>query len=154
MSPHPGADGLVQGVPARLQNFDRFHQPCLLPGRTSKIGVDSRPVPRGDNFPLRRARSSSLLSQDGTTAGRLFALSTLSSHACRPVTRCLHTHTQVRIKVLAISIAVHMRRSLTSNLFGQVFTTTRYRSVGTELADLPIELCGIKSSLFGDFALQ
>ena len=24
-------------------NFDRFHQPCLLPGRTSRIGEDCRP---------------------------------------------------------------------------------------------------------------
>ena len=25
-------------------NFDRFHQPCLLPGRTSRIGEDCRPL--------------------------------------------------------------------------------------------------------------
>ena len=34
VSPHPGADGLVQDeLPRRLLNIDRFHQPCLLPGR-------------------------------------------------------------------------------------------------------------------------
>ena len=34
-------------------NFDRFHQPCLSPGRTSRIGGACRfPVPRGDHLPL------------------------------------------------------------------------------------------------------
>ena len=38
-------------------NFDRFHQPCLLPGRTSRIGGACRfPVPRGGHLPLRAAR--------------------------------------------------------------------------------------------------
>ena len=35
MSPHLEADGLVQDeLPPTPLNFDRFHQPCLLPGRT------------------------------------------------------------------------------------------------------------------------
>ena len=38
-------------------NFDRFHQPCLLPERTSRIGGDCRfPVPRGGHLTLRAAR--------------------------------------------------------------------------------------------------
>ena len=32
-------------------NIDRFHQPCLLPGRISRIGEDCRfPVPRGGHL--------------------------------------------------------------------------------------------------------
>ena len=33
-------------------NVDRFHQPCLLPWRTSRIGEDCYPVPRGDHSPF------------------------------------------------------------------------------------------------------
>ena len=34
-------------------NFDRFHEPCLLPGRTSRIGEDCRfSVPRGGQLPF------------------------------------------------------------------------------------------------------
>ena len=54
VSPHSGADGLVQVScrPSHL-NFDRFHQPCLLPGRTSRIGGACRfPVPRGGHLPF------------------------------------------------------------------------------------------------------
>ena len=41
--------------PAHL-NIDRFHLPCLLPGRTSRIGAACRlTVPRGDHLPLRAA---------------------------------------------------------------------------------------------------
>ena len=37
-------------------NFDHFHQPCLLPRHTSRIGGDCRfPVPRGGHLPLRAA---------------------------------------------------------------------------------------------------
>ena len=33
-------------------NIDRFHQPCLLPGRTSRIGEDCRPRTRGGHLPF------------------------------------------------------------------------------------------------------
>ena len=43
-------------------NFDRFHQPCLLPGPTSRIGEDCRfPVPPNNTLPLRAARLFLLL---------------------------------------------------------------------------------------------
>ena len=51
--------------PFRL-NFDRFHQPCLLPGRTSRIG--GFPVPRGDHLPLRAAQFSLLVRLTGGIA--------------------------------------------------------------------------------------
>ena len=84
-------------------NIDRFHQPCLLPGRTSRIGEDCRfPVPRGGHLPFLGGQhgSSSFAShwrflprrQDGTTARRLFILPPL--HVPPRGRRCLHT--QVR----------------------------------------------------------
>ena len=65
MSPHPRADGLVQGERAALPlNVDRFHQPCLLPWRiphgrcrNCSCSVQGQvrtavQVPRGDHLPL------------------------------------------------------------------------------------------------------
>ena len=62
--------------------IDRFHQPCLLPGRTSRMGEAVVPVPRGGHLPFWwQPGSSSFASHwwflprrlDGTTGGRFLA---------------------------------------------------------------------------------
>ena len=64
MSPHSGADGLVQGeLPPIHLNIDRFHEPCLLPWRTPLLPPKHGwlgqgqvrtvvPVPRDDHLPF------------------------------------------------------------------------------------------------------
>ena len=73
-------------VPPFLVNFDRFHQPCLLPRRTLGQVRTVIPVPRGDHLPLRAAWSSLLASHWRYTAGRKLALHPLrappATHGC------------------------------------------------------------------------
>ena len=92
VSPHPGADGLVQDErpPLFLQEH-RFHQPCLLPGRIPGEVRTVIPVPRGGHLPMRAARTGGTLPRqlDGTTTGRLDSPS-LPACATR-AKRCLHT---------------------------------------------------------------
>ena len=79
-------------------NFDRFHQPCLLPGRTSRISGACRfSVPRGGHLPLRAAWLFLLVRLNGgiaTPTGRYHGRMLIhpSTPAC--ATRqsgCLHT---------------------------------------------------------------
>ena len=85
MSPHPGADGLVQGeLPPISPEFDRFHQPCLLPGRTTKDRC-------GLSSPFLAARFSLLC--DGTH-GRTLIRPSLPT--CATPLPKVFAHTQVR----------------------------------------------------------
>ena len=76
-SSRPEADGLVQGELPPISP-DRFHQPCLLTGRTSRIGEDCRPRTAWRPLTLFGQLGSSFSAShwrflprrlDGTTAG-------------------------------------------------------------------------------------
>ena len=136
MSPHSEADGLVQGDhggPVPL-NFDRSHQPCLLPWRTPLLppkhgwlgqGQVSAvvPVPRGDHLPLRAARFSSLVRLTGGIAtpsrryhGKMLIRPSLPACATRPLGARAHAGSgpsRVRRRLswtrleVPISLAIH-----------------------------------------------
>ena len=80
-------------------NFDRFHQPCLLPGRTSRTGEDCRPRTTWRPLtltgspalpPLRLTGVFFFATPTGRHHGRM--LIHPSPHACAtPSIKCLHT---------------------------------------------------------------
>ena len=79
-------------------NFDRFHQPCLLPGRTSRIGGACRfPVPRGGHLPFAGSPALPPLRLTGgfchadQTVPRQDVNSSFSPCVCHLHERCLHT---------------------------------------------------------------
>ena len=63
----PGADGLsrMSCRPSHL-NIDRFHQPCLLPGRTSRTSEDCHLHHVATTHPCRQPSSSSMRVAGGT----------------------------------------------------------------------------------------
>ena len=94
MSPHPGADGFVQEeLPPYFLHIDRFHQSCLLPGRTPGQVRTVVSVPRG-TYPCGQPGLPSVR----LTGGTCHADSTTPRQDVysRPTSPKVFAHTQVR----------------------------------------------------------
>ena len=83
--------------PSHLK-IDRFHQPCLIPGRTSRIGEDCRfPVPRGSHLPflgsptLPPSRLTGGLCHADMTVPRQDVNSSFLPACATPQRSCVHT---------------------------------------------------------------